>query len=67
MATTTLQLFGLHCGNCVKSVEQALKGLPTVQSVAVDLATQKAVIESEESAQKLIDTIESIGFDAEQV
>lgn len=66
MATTILQLFGLHCGNCVKSVEQALKGLPTVQSVAVDLATQKAVIESEESTQKLIDTIESIGFDAEQ-
>ena len=66
MATTTLQLSGLHCGHCVKSVEQALKALPTVQTVSVDLTTQKAVIESEESTQHLIDTIENIGFDAEQ-
>ncbi|OOH88934.1 hypothetical protein BMT54_07995 [Pasteurellaceae bacterium 15-036681] len=63
MATTTLQLDGLHCGNCVKSVEKALSALPTVTSVQIDLATQKAVIESEENEQTLIDTIFDIGFE----
>lgn len=65
MATTTLQLDGLHCGNCVKSVEKALNALPTVTAVNIDLTTQKAVIESEESRQALIDAIVDIGFDAQ--
>ncbi|MDH2998850.1 hypothetical protein A1D22_03135 [Pasteurellaceae bacterium LFhippo2] len=63
MATTILQLDGLHCGHCVKSVENALKALPTVTDVQIDLSTQKAVIESEENQQTLIDTIFDIGFE----
>lgn len=30
--TITLQLDGLHCGNCVKSVEKALKTLALTQN-----------------------------------
>lgn len=63
----TLQLDGLHCGNCVKSVENALKALPTVRNVQVDLASQKVVVESDETAQTLIETIKNIGFDAELI
>ncbi|WP_373818732.1 heavy-metal-associated domain-containing protein, partial [Glaesserella sp.] len=50
MATITLQLDGLHCGHCVKSVDNALRGLPTVRKVSIDLASQTAVIESDENA-----------------
>lgn len=60
----TLQLSGLHCGHCVKSVEKALSELPTVINVQVDLPSQQAVIESEEFPEVLIKTIENIGFDA---
>lgn len=62
---TTLKLNGLHCGNCVKSVENALKTLPTVRDVQINLASQMAQIDSDETAQTLIETIENIGFDAE--
>lgn len=67
MTTITLQLDGLHCGNCVKSVEKALNALPTVANVQIDLSSQKAVIESEQSVQALIDAIEEIGFDAREI
>lgn len=35
--TITLQLDGLHCGNCVKSVEKALNGVAGVNQVSVTL------------------------------
>ncbi|QGM81154.1 heavy-metal-associated domain-containing protein [Otariodibacter oris] len=66
MSVTQLQLDGLHCNACVNSVEKALKTLPSVKDIKIDLATQLAVVESEESAQTLIDTIEDIGFDAKE-
>lgn len=64
MAMMTLQLDGLHCGHCVKSVENALFELPTVRKVNVDLASQKVEIESDESLDTLVDAIIDIGFDA---
>lgn len=65
MMKTTLQLGGLHCSHCVKSVEQALQKLPSVRAIHIDLATQLAEIDSDETSQTLIDAIEQIGFDAE--
>lgn len=65
--SVTLQLNGLHCQHCVKSVESALKALPTVSNVQIDLATQQAVVESQETTEILIEVIENIGFDAKQV
>lgn len=67
MATTTLQLDGLHCGHCVKSVEKALTELASVRDVKVDLASQTAVVESDETAETLINAIIEIGFDAKVV
>ncbi|MDO9949694.1 heavy metal-associated domain-containing protein [Glaesserella parasuis] len=66
MTTITLQLDGLHCGNCVKSVDKALRELPTVSDVKIDLSTQIATIESEEQAKTLIDAIVDIGFEAKE-
>ncbi len=36
---------GMHCASCVNNVEQYLKRLKGVQAVAVNLATEKAMIE----------------------
>ncbi|AHG86798.1 Cation transport ATPase [Bibersteinia trehalosi USDA-ARS-USMARC-190] len=67
MTTITLQLEGLHCGHCVRSVENALSALATVRAVKVDLATQTAVVESDETLTILIEAIVEIGFDAKEV
>ncbi|MCK3654528.1 hypothetical protein A4G19_01700 [Pasteurellaceae bacterium Macca] len=67
MAITQLQLAGLHCSHCVKSVETALNALPSVRSVTIDLAQQRAEIESDEAPETLIETIIGIGFDAKSV
>lgn len=60
----TLKLDGLHCGNCVKSVEKALSAVEGVEKVNVTLDPQQAIIEGNVSAQTLIETVEDIGFEA---
>lgn len=60
----TLKLDGLHCGNCVKSVEKALSAVEGVEKVNVTLEPQQAIIEGNVSAQTLIETVEDIGFEA---
>lgn len=62
--TITLTLSGLHCGNCVKSVERALHEVPGVEKVSVTLSPQQAIVEGEVEAQTLIDAIDEIGFEA---
>ena len=62
--TITLTLSGLHCGNCVKSVEKALHEIPGVEKVSVTLSPQQAIVEGEVEAQTLIDAIDEIGFEA---
>ncbi len=44
-ATVTLSVKGMSCGGCVRHVESALKGVPGVGTVAVDLAKGKATVE----------------------
>lgn len=62
--TITLTLSGLHCGNCVKSVEKALHEVAGVEKVSVTLSPQQAIVEGEVEAQTLIDAIDEIGFEA---
>lgn len=59
-----LQLDGLHCGNCVKSVEKALNSVDGVSNVSISLENQTAVIEGSVGAEALIAAVEEIGFDA---
>lgn len=62
--TITLQLDGLHCGNCVKSVEKALNEVEGVSQVSVTLENQMAVVEGSANADALIAAVEDIGFEA---
>lgn len=45
MTTTTLTVKGMSCGNCVRHVEGALKKLPGVASVTVDLSAGQATVD----------------------
>ena len=40
--TVTLEVGGMTCASCIRSVERALEGVPGVLDVAVNLATGDA-------------------------
>lgn len=62
-----LSVEGLHCASCVGRVETALREVPGVTDARVNLATQRATLETYEgavSADALIDAIERSGYGA---
>ncbi|WGE42342.1 heavy-metal-associated domain-containing protein [Actinobacillus equuli] len=63
----TLKLDGLHCGNCVKSVEKALNAVEGVTKATVTLDPQQAVVEGSTTAEALITAVDDIGFEAEVI
>lgn len=60
----TLSIDGMMCMHCVGSVEKALKALPGVQAVTVDLQGKCATVEAEDgvSGQDLEKAVTSQGF-----
>ena len=63
-AKITLPIEGMTCASCVGRVERALKGVPGVETVAVNLATERATITGAASVQALISAVENVGFEA---
>ncbi|MBV8624469.1 MAG: heavy metal translocating P-type ATPase, partial [Herbaspirillum sp.] len=75
MTTTTsaageisLDIEGMSCASCVTRVEKALKKVPGVTEVSVNLATERASITTQDaaSAAALIAAIEKAGYQARQ-
>lgn len=61
----TLQVQGMTCGGCVKSVENSISALSGVEKVNVQLETGKVNIEFNESQtdiKQITDTIEGKGY-----
>lgn len=70
MANTTLNIVGMSCGGCVKSVTNALQGETGVNKVEVSLEQGKATIDYDPavtSPQKLVDVVDDIGYEASAV
>ena len=66
MKTITLPLSGLHCASCAGNVEGALRAVPGITSVSVNLATEKASIEYDEaktSPDRLVAAVRDAGYD----
>ena len=65
MKTITLNIEGMHCGGCVKSVTRVLTELDGVQSADVQLEGKANIIfdENRVSVAQLIEVIEYAGFD----
>ncbi len=75
MTTTTsavseisLDIEGMSCASCVTRVEKALKKVPGVTDVSVNLATERASITTQDAASPapLIAAIEKAGYHARQ-
>ena len=66
MQTVTLNIDGMTCGGCVKSVTRLLEGVEGVEKAEVSLENKTAVItfdESKTDADALIDAVEDGGYD----
>ena len=69
MTTVTLNIGGMTCGGCVKSVTKVLSETAGVSSANVDLASASAVVEFDDAQTNiaaLIDVVEDAGCDAVQ-
>ena len=65
--TVELNVQGMTCDGCVRSVTKKLSGVAGVASAAVDLAAGKATVVFDDArvgAPQLIGAVEQIGFHA---
>lgn len=61
----TLQVQGMTCGHCVKSVENSVGGMNGVERVLVELTNGTVAVEyneNEVNVQEIKDTIEDQGY-----
>ena len=53
-----IKIEGMNCGHCTGSVEKALKAVPGVTAVSVDLSSKSATVEvenvSDETLKKIV-------------
>jgi len=67
MDHTVIQIEGMSCGGCVKSVNGALAALPGVGRTEVSLEEKQATVEfdpAQVSREQLLAAVEDAGFDA---
>ncbi|WP_291426566.1 heavy-metal-associated domain-containing protein [Deinococcus sp.] len=62
---TELKVTGMSCGHCVSAVEKAIKSVPGVKSVLVNLQEGKAVIEGDADSKALVAAIMDEGYGVE--
>ena len=67
MATITLNIDGMTCCGCVKSVTKVLNDLDGVRSATVSLENKNAQVEFDEGKiqiAQLVEAVEDAGYDA---
>lgn len=64
MAQKIIHIEGMHCGHCTQSVEKALKALPGIDAVEVNLKKQEARVDADlfVTDDMLRATVEGAGF-----
>jgi len=68
MIKKTYKISGMHCASCALSIEKDLKKMPGVQTVNVNYANNKAMVEMEEEKigdMEIIKTVKKSGYRAE--
>lgn len=61
MQTTELKVDGMTCGSCAASVTKALKRVPGVQNVEVDLGSGIARVHGEHAAHQVPELVAALG------
>jgi copper chaperone len=57
-----LEIKGMTCGHCVRAVTRAVQSLDPAATVAIDLPTGRAKIESGQSADAIASRIREEGY-----
>lgn len=62
--TLSLPIEGMTCASCVGRIERALKAVPGVETVSVNLATERASITTQSAVarEKLVEAVENAGY-----
>ncbi|WP_462381173.1 heavy-metal-associated domain-containing protein [Pseudomonas sp. Marseille-QA0892] len=55
---------GMTCGHCVRAVTKAIQAQDAAAQVDVNLATGRVSVETEQSAETVVDAIRSEGYEA---
>ena len=63
---TTLRVSGMTCNGCVKHVTTALREVPGVTAVEVDLANGRAKVVHEAPVSTLIAAVTEAGYEASE-
>jgi Au+-exporting ATPase len=63
-STLSLPIEGMTCASCVGRIERALKAVPGVETVSVNLATERASITTKSAVPraKLVEAVENAGY-----
>ncbi|MCC7549532.1 MAG: heavy-metal-associated domain-containing protein [Burkholderiales bacterium] len=67
MVQIRMEVGGMTCQGCVRSVTRVLESVPGVSAVAVSLERGEALVstgDSTVSSERLIQAVEAAGFDA---
>ena len=59
----TLEIEGMTCGHCVKAVSAALRQIPGVTNVRVDLEHGRAEVDGEAGVERLMEAIRAQGYE----
>lgn len=60
----TLRIEGMSCGGCVRSVDKALRQVPGVSDVQVDLGAGAAAVEGDDLLPELLtEAVEAAGYE----
>jgi len=66
MKTVELRIEGASCGSCVNKIESAFNADPKITQVKMDLSSKLLHLEGDFTEQKVITTIEQLGYHASQ-
>lgn len=64
MSETKIHIAGMTCGHCVAAVSKALRAVPGVQDVSVNLERAEGIVKGSVVVEKLISAVESEGYEA---
>ena len=59
-----IQVTGMHCGSCVRTLEHVLGKLDGVEKAKIDFQTEVATIEGQVDADLVLETIREEGYGA---
>lgn len=55
---------GMTCGHCKSAVEEAIRQVPAVTEVIVDLSAGTAIVSGTPIAQQVVEAVKEAGYEA---